>query len=148
MKYDLKRFIIAQDMDYEKALQEIKNGQKETHWMWYIFPQISGLGLSYMTKIYELENLDEAIFYFENDLLRNRLIEISTALLEHKDKNIEEFMEFPDHLKLCSCMTLFEIVVTKLNQLEKYDIFTKVLECFYNGKRDINTINLLKNMEE
>ena len=133
--YDLDRFIVAQKRDYETALKEIRAGYKRTHWMWYIFPQISGLGFSPMAMKYEIVNLQEAKAYIENDYLKNNLVEITRALLACKNDDIEEIMGFPDNLKLCSCMTLFEIVAPEIEE------FGKVIDRFYEGKRDQRTVS-------
>ena len=144
MNYNLERFITAQEYDYDRALQEIKEGYKRSHWMWYIFPQIKGLGFSYMAKMYEINGLEEAILYLENDVLRSRLLEITTALLQCKNNDIEEIMGYPDDLKLCSCMTLFEIASKEMEQKdEKYKVFGEVLNKFYAGKRDKKTIEII-----
>lgn len=138
MNYNLDRFISAQENDYAIALKEIRTGFKRSHWMWYIFPQIAGLGQSWMAKQYEIVNLDEAKTYIENDYLRNNLIEISQALLDCGNDNISEIMGFPDDLKLCSCMTLFELVAPGI------EIFGKVLEKFFAGRRDGRTLEIVQ----
>ena len=147
MENSLNRFLIAQQKDYDVALYEMKKGYKKSHWMWYIFPQIKGLGFSEMAHIYAINDLQEAIDYLKNDILRKRLLEITNALLEHTEKDIEDIMGYPDHLKLCSCMTLFEIAAKEMRKEKEYIVFTKVLEEFYDGERDKKTINLLKNMK-
>ena len=138
MDYDLNRFIVAQERDYTVALQEIKSGYKRSHWMWYIFPQISGLGHSAIAKKYEIVDLEEAKMYMENSYLRNNLIEISRALLECDNDDAEDIMGFPDNLKLCSSMTLFEIVAPDIEE------FRAVLDKFFDGNRDKRTIELVK----
>ena len=137
MKYDLNRFITAQKESYAVALKEIKAGFKRSHWMWYIFPQIAGLGHSWMAKQYEIVNLDEAKAYMENDYLRNNLIEISQALLDCGNDDIGDIMGFPDNLKLCSCMTLFELAAPE----EK--VFGEVIDKFFDGQRDKRTLELV-----
>jgi len=108
--FDLERFISAQENQYHQALCEIKNGQKESHWMWFVFPQIDGLGFSNMTVKYAIKSRDEAIAYLHHDVLGPRLREITEALLEVKGKSALEIMGSPDYLKLKSCMTLFALV--------------------------------------
>lgn len=137
MNYDLNRFISAQKDSYATALSEIKAGYKRSHWMWYIFPQIAGLGHSWMAKQYEIVNLDEAKAYMENDYLRTNLMEISQALLDCGNDDIEDIMGFPDNLKLCSCMTLFELASPE----EK--VFGEVLDKFFDGQRDQRTLELV-----
>ena len=138
MKYNIERFIKIQKEDYAMALKEIKNGRKRNHWMWYIFPQIKGLGTSAMAQYYGLENLEEAKEYYNNDYLRKNLLEITKALLSLDNTNIESILGYPDNLKLLSCMTLFEIVDKNEN------VFSQILDKYYNGKRDTNTIHLIK----
>lgn len=138
MSYNLERFVLAQENDYETALKEIKSGYKYSHWMWYIFPQIAGLGHSSMAKKYEIANIGEAKAYMANEYLRNNLIEISRALLECGNDDVKDIMGFPDNLKLCSCMTLFEIAAPEIEE------FGKVLDKFYDGIRDERTIELLE----
>lgn len=140
MKYDLKRFIEAQERDYATALAEIKSGQKKTHWMWYIFPQIAGLGgLSEMSRFYEIMDLDEAKAYMANEYLRSNLIEISRALLECDNNNPVEVLGFPDNLKLLSSMTLFDLVAPEVRE------FGMVLEKFFDGYRDDRTLDFVLN---
>ena len=138
MKYNIERFIKIQKEDYAMALKEIKNGRKRNHWMWYIFPQLKGLGTSAMAQYYGLENLEEAKEYYNNNYLRKNLLEITKALLSLDNTNIESILGYPDNLKLLSCMTLFEIV----DKNEK--AFSQILDKYYKGKRDTNTIHLIK----
>ena len=138
MDNNIERFIIAQNRDYEKALQEIKNGKKTSHWIWYIFPQLKGLGNSTTSMYYGINNIEEAREYYNNDYLRNNLLEICNALLL-LDNNIRNIFGYPDYLKVHSCVTLFEIVA------KDEIVFKKIIDKFYNGKRDNNTINLLNN---
>lgn len=137
MSYNLNRFIEAQEMDFATALAEIKAGYKQSHWMWYIFPQIAGLGHSFMAKMYEIKDLQEAKAYMENEYLRSNLIEITRALLACENDDIEEIMGYPDNLKLCSSMTLFEVATPEVEE------FGKVLDKYYAGKRDARTLLLL-----
>ncbi len=140
----LDRFIKAQEGDYDRALKEIKNGRKQSCWMWYIFPQIIGLGSTSMAKEYAIKNIEEAIEYLNNDILKNRLVEISQALLDlEEDKdNIREIMGYPDDLKLRSSMTLFK-KAEELSEIKCDNIFQKVLDKFYNGEDDNLTLNIL-----
>ena len=133
----MKKFLDAQEDDYEIALNEIKNGHKRSHWIWYIFPQIDGLGHSSTAKYYSIKSLDEAKEYLNNEILRSRLIEISNELLKLND-SIDNIMGYPDNLKLCSCMTLFYEADPSIV------VFKKVIDRFYKGKFDENTIRLLK----
>ncbi len=137
--YNLDRFLKAQDRYYECALSEIKNGRKESHWMWFIFPQLKELGYSDMAQYYGIENLDEARTYIEHPILGERLREISSALLSLTENNPYKVMGHPDHLKLCSCMTLFS-KATDDNQ-----VFIDVINKYYGGAMDMVTLNLTKN---
>jgi uncharacterized protein (DUF1810 family) len=141
----MEKFVDIQNYEYQKAYKEIKEGKKTSHWIWYIFPQIAGLGYSYISRNYEIRSLDEAMEYLKDDYLRNNLINISKALLEHKaKKNICDIMDDPlDAQKLLSCMTLFKEANKYLNY---EDIFSNVINTFYNGKEDMRTIKILKEM--
>ena len=137
---DTERFIKAQDSydSYMSALEEIKRGQKQSHWIWYVFPQIEGLGHSTMAKKYAIRSLQEAKAYLGNDKLNARLREITRALLEHAgDKDITHIMGHIDAMKVRSCMTLFDIV-------SPHDIFEEVLDKFYDGERCKATLNIVR----
>lgn len=134
--YNLQRFIDAHNNSYEIALLEIKNGRKRLHWMWYIFPQINGLGSSSTSNYYSIKSLDEAKAYLNNSFLRNHLIEISEELYK-LDDNIYNILGYTDALKLNSCMTLFNYIDPSI------DIFIKIIDKFYNGKKDQRTIDIL-----
>lgn len=133
----LNRFLEAQEDMYATALQEIKHGEKESHWMWYIFPQLRGLGRSDTAYIYGINGIEEAKAYLEHPVLSARLIEISEALLEHKDEIIEDILGDIDAMKLRSSMTLFASIS------EEGSAFHKVLDCFYNGEMDEQTLSYL-----
>ena len=140
MYYDgssLEKFVTAQNRDYATALREIRNGRKRSHWIWYIFPQIQGLGMSSTAQYYGIRDLEEAKDYMEHPVLGPRLVEISEALLGLDSSDPGAVMGFPDDLKLCSCMTLFELAAPE----EK--VFSKVLDKFYHGRRDGNTLRIL-----
>ena len=134
---DLSRFIKAQETDYESALSEIRSGHKRSHWIWYIFPQIDGLGFSSTAQYYAIKDREEAEDYLKNDLLRERLVEISEALLQLESNDAGDVMGYPDDLKLRSSMTLFHEVAPEI------DVFQKVLDKFFGGKPDQRTIELL-----
>ena len=134
----LDRFLEAQERMYETALKEIKNGKKRSHWMWYIFPQLRGLGESRMSYVYGINGLEEAKAYLEHPVLSARLIEITKALVTHKGKDIYDIMGDIDDMKLKSSMTLFALV-------SEYDsVFHKVLNQFYDSRKDMHTIELIK----
>lgn len=133
----LDRFIDAQKEDYDMAFREIRSGKKRNHYMWYIFPQIKGLGRSSTAKYYAIEDLDEAREYMENEYLGNNLINISSELLKLKTNNPVQIFGEIDSKKLRSSMTLFELVSDN-------DIFSLVLEKYFNGERDKKTLDLVK----
>ena len=136
-KINLTRFLEAQDGDYERALIEVKNGRKMGHWMWYIFPQISGLGFSETTRFYAIKNRAEAVEFLNHEILGTRLIEISNELLNLQTNNSAEIFGNIDSLKLKSSMTLFSLLE------HTNPVFQKVIDKFYGGKKDENTIQLL-----
>jgi uncharacterized protein (DUF1810 family) len=135
---DLKRFLDAQQRDYAAALSEIKSGRKRSHWMWYIFPQIAGLGYSDMAKRYAIADLAEATDYLAHPVLGKRLKEIAAALLGLDSHNATQVMGSPDDLKLRSSMTLFALV-------EGTDsVFNAVLKKFFDGHKDPATLQLVR----
>lgn len=132
----VEKFLNAQDSGvYELALKEIKSGQKCSHWMWYIFPQIKGLGWSWMSQQYEIPSIEDAKEYFANETLRNRLLEISEAVY-NLDSDIHYIFGSPDDLKFKSCMTLFYLIAPE------YTIFKNNLDKFYNGEMCQHTYNV------
>lgn len=134
---DLQRFIDAQESTYKRALIEIKNGHKESHWMWYIFPQLKGLGQSTTAVYYAIKDLDEAKAYLNHPILEKRLVEISSELLKLNSSDANEIFGSPDHLKLKSSMTLFSEVEGANS------VFRLVLEKFFSGEKDQRTLYLL-----
>ena len=132
VKYDLERFVEAQKYDYDRALREIKNGLKQGQWMWYVFPQIKGLGHSYNSEFYGISSKEEAKAYLEHPVLGVRLREITQALLDCS-RTADDIFGYPDVLKVRSCMTLFDLVSPN-------DIFNDVLYKFYEGQRCDKTI--------
>ena len=136
--FDLERFRKAQEADYALALEEIKEGQKRSHWIWYIFPQLKGLGFSGMSGYFGISGIAEAKAYMRDPVLGKRLLEISGALLVHTGKNISAIFGYPDDRKVRSCMTLFSIAEPD------EEIFRKVIDGFYGGEKDERTIQILK----
>ena len=134
---DLTRFYEAHKADYASALEEIKGGHKQTHWIWYIFPQLAGLGFSTMAQYYGIRDLEEAKAYVQDPVLGRDLIEISNALLTLDTSNPTQVMGYPDDMKLRSCMTLFMIAAPE------EPVFKKVLDKYYGGEADGNTLNML-----
>ena len=136
--FQLIRFVEAQDGVYERALAEIKQGLKESHWMWFIFPQFEGLGSSSMARFYSIKSVNEAKAYLTHRLLGQRLIESSNALLQYNGKSASDIFGFPDDLKLRSSMTLFASIS------ESESVFSRVLEQYFAGRLDQQTLDLLK----
>lgn len=135
---DLKRFLDAQENDFERALAEIKRGRKQSHWMWYIFPQIAGLGFSETSKFYAIKDRGEAENYLEHPTLGRRLVEISNALVEIEGKTAHQIFGSPDDIKLKSSMTLF-------GALENTnEVFQRVLGKYFDGEKDERTLELTR----
>ena len=132
----LERFLSAQEHDYEIALSEIRNGRKQSHWMWYIFPQIQGLGYSSMAQFYAIKDRAEAVAYLNHPVLGKRLVEITEALLNLRENDARKVMGYPDDLKLKSSMTLFYVVSGRA-------VFKRVLDKYYFGELDEKTVSLL-----
>ena len=137
----LERFLKAQEEYYDIALSEIKSGRKRSHWIWYIFPQVKGLGFSSTSEYYGINGLAEAKEYIQNDTLRNRLVEISDALLELDSSDASAVMGYPDDLKLRSSMTLFAEAAPEM------DVFHRVLDKYKKGKKDEMTLGILDKVE-
>ena len=135
--FNLNRFLGAQESYYADALREIKQGYKQSHWIWFIFPQMRGLGRSPMAENYGIKSIEEARAYLEDPILKKRLIEISSALLKHKGKSTAyEILGTIDAIKVRSSMTLFDHIMP-------HAIFAEVLDTFYNSERDELTIRIL-----
>jgi uncharacterized protein (DUF1810 family) len=140
-RFDLTRFINAQEMVYARVLFELRNGRKRSHWMWFIFPQIDGLGSSSTTKRYAIESFEEAQEYLKHPLLGKRLRECAEAVLAIEGRSVSEIFGYPDDMKLKSSMTLFE------NVAGSDSIFSSILDKYFNGARDSGTLNLLEKMK-
>lgn len=140
MAIDLTRYLEAQEKTYAEALSEIKAGLKTGHWMWYIFPQIAGLGFSSTSKFYAIKSIEEAKAYLQHLVLGKRLKEITKLLLEVETANARIIFGSPDDLKLHSCMTLFKVA----DEDNPDNLFKKVIEKFFRGKYDLNTLNILE----
>ncbi|MCC2611381.1 DUF1810 domain-containing protein [Neorhizobium sp. Rsf11] len=138
MEFDLMRFVDAQAPVYDRVIDELRNGRKDTHWMWYIFPQVAGLGFSIMSQRFAIGSKEEALAYLRHPLLGRRLLECTEAMLAHKDLSAHAILGSPDDMKFKSSMTLFETVS------EKGSPFERALEQFYHGERDEKTIALLR----
>ena len=138
METSLERYKEAQQQFYEIALSEIRSGRKRTHWMWYIFPQIAGLGQTETSKYYAIKDLQEATDFLMDDGLGVNLTNICKALLELETNDANLIFGSPDDLKLRSSMTLFDAVPAT------FPVFGQVLDKFYGGQRDQRTLELLK----
>ena len=134
-KYNLSRFVEAQAGVYPIALQELQQGRKRSHWMWYIFPQLKHLGLSYNAKFYGLSGIEEAAEYLQEPTLGARLREIAETILTLSTDNAREVFGSIDAMKLRSSMTLFDAVSPN-------DVFAQVLDKYFNGQRDSKTLEL------
>lgn len=138
---DLIRFLNAQAQVYRQVVEELTDGCKRTHWMWFIFPQLSGLGHSAMAQRYAIRNIDQARRYLADPILGNRLRHDVNLMVSHKDKSPLEILGSPDDLKFRSCLTLFcEAASDKSDR----SLFAEALNQFYNGEPDPRTLELLR----
>jgi uncharacterized protein (DUF1810 family) len=135
--HDLNRFLQAQEDDYEQALKEIRNGRKQSHWMWYIFPQFEGLGFSATSKRYAIKSRAEAEAYLCHPVLGPRLLECAKAAIGVQGRSAFEVFGSPDEMKLKSCATLFACVSPSGS------VFHQLLDKYYQGERDAATLRLL-----
>lgn len=135
--FQLARFIRAQDRDYARALSELRRGQKEFHWMWYVFPQYAGLGTSATSELYAIKSLEEAQAYLAHPVLGSRLTECAEVLLGLEGRSANQIFGTPDDLKLCSCATLFAHISPADS------VFERLLEKYFEGESDPFTIDLL-----
>ena len=134
----MQKFVEAHDRNFQTALEEIKSGRKKSHWMWYVFPQLKGLGVSKTAKFYAIENLEQAKEFLAHPVLGKNLREICSALLDLEEKDAGKIFGHPDDLKLCSSMTLFDL------SSENHDnIFAKVLKEYFGGTKDEWTLSLI-----
>jgi uncharacterized protein (DUF1810 family) len=138
MEFDLMRFVDAQAPLYAQVISELKSGKKRSHWMWYIFPQIAGLGFSIMSQRFAIGSKEEAKAYRDHPLLGPRLVECTEAMMAHRELSAHAILGSPDDMKFKSSMTLFEAVS------EKGSPFGRALDQFYNGQRDEKTLSLLR----
>lgn len=137
MDKTLKRFIDAQERDYDTAYSEIENGKKVGHWMWYIFPQLKGLGKSETSEFYGISGIEEARAFLEDDFLGGNLVEISSLVLGLETNDLKDVFGAIDYMKLRSCMTLFAEADSD------YEVFFRVLEKFYDGEPCEKTLKIL-----
>jgi uncharacterized protein (DUF1810 family) len=139
MSIDLSRFITAQEKKYDQALSEIISGRKLGHWMWFVFPQIKGLGISETSTKYSIQNLEEAQDYINHPILSSRLRQITTELIRLDENNAVKVLGYTDSKKLKSSMTLFSIVDSSPES-----IFKKAIDKFFNGEMDERTLKLIQ----
>jgi uncharacterized protein (DUF1810 family) len=137
MDEGLSRFVEAQAGAYATALDELRDGEKRTHWMWFVFPQLRGLGHSEMARRYGIADLDEARAYLRHPLLGPRLAECTQAMLAHAGIPLGAILGFPDDLKFVSCMTLFDAAGGSKG------LFERALQAFNDGNTDAGTLRLL-----
>jgi uncharacterized protein (DUF1810 family) len=135
--HSIERFAKPQESDYTTALAEIRSGRKRSHWMWYIFPQLRGLGASSTSWYYGIEDLEEAEAYLMHPVFGSRLCEITQAALDLPEHDAYRIFGSPDHMKFHSCMTLF-------SQVSEEDLFKQALEKFFGGLEDEQTLELLE----
>ena len=135
--HDLNRFVQAQADDYDRALAEIRGGRKESHWMWYVFPQVAGLGVSATSRRFGIKSIAEAAAYLNHPVLGPRLVECAEAVLGVRGRSALEIFGSPDDLKLRSCATLFAVVSPPGS------VFEQVLTKLFRGERDGSTLRLL-----
>ena len=138
--FNLERFIQAQETNYAAARIELQAGRKRSHWMWYLFPQVIGLGNSANSITFAIRSLEEATAFLQHPVLGARLAELTKIVLSHLDKSIREIFGSPDDLKFRSCMTLFSSVKGA------DPIFSEALAVFFNGTGDEETVNILKGL--
>jgi len=135
--HNLSRFVQAQEDDYEQALAEIRSGRKRSHWMWYIFPQIDGLGFSSTSRRYSIKSVAEAEAYLSHPILGPRLVECAEAALHVEGRSAFEIFGSPDEMKLRSCATLFACVAPAGS------VFDRLIDKYFQGRRDGKTLHLL-----
>jgi uncharacterized protein (DUF1810 family) len=136
--YDLARFVHAQAPDYARALAELRAGRKRSHWMWYVFPQLTGLGASAMSQRYAISGIAEARAYLQHPVLGPRLVECAEAVLGVQGRSAHDIFGSPDDVKLRSCATLFAAASPPGS------VFEQLLDRYFDGERDPVTLRLLE----
>lgn len=139
--YDLERFVAAQQEVYASALAELRGGRKRTHWMWFIFPQVIGLGFSATSKRYAIKSREEARCYLVHPILGARLRECAEVVLAVEGRSVSDIFGYPDNLKLKSSMTLFAQIAEGPDS-----VFARVLEKYFQGEQDIKTLDILEKL--
>jgi uncharacterized protein (DUF1810 family) len=135
--FDLQRFVDAQEPVYRKVVEELSRAREQTHWMWFIFPQIAGLGFSALAQRFAIGSRAEATAYLEHDLLGSRLVECTRLVMAASENTITEILGSPDDMKFRSCMTLFDAV-------SKQEIFAQAIAAFYPDGQDRATLEILQ----
>jgi uncharacterized protein (DUF1810 family) len=135
--FNLRRFVDAQSHDFAQALEEIRRGRKESHWMWYVFPQVRGLGQSATSRLYAISGLDEARAYLDHPVLGPRLLQCASTLVDLDGRSASAIFGSPDDLKLRSSATLFSLVSPHGS------VFHRVLDKFFEGRPDPRTVEAL-----
>jgi uncharacterized protein (DUF1810 family) len=138
---DLVRFLDAQDQIYVQVIEELTSGRKQTHWMWFIFPQLVGLGRSAMAQHYAIRDLDQARRYLGDSILGPRLRQVVKLMIDQKGRSAFEILDSPDDMKFRSCLTLFREAASENSDRT---LFTKALDQFYRGQPDGHTLELLR----
>lgn len=136
--FNLARFVEAQERDYDRALSELKAGRKRSHWMWYVFPQLEGLGSSPTSRYFAVRNADEAAAYLAHPILGPRLVQVSEAVLHLEGRSANDVFGFPDDMKLRSSATLFASVSPEGS------VFHRILEKYFDARADDRTLDLLR----
>jgi uncharacterized protein (DUF1810 family) len=139
--HKLNRFISAQEGIYDDVLAELRGGRKRTHWMWFIFPQIDGLGHSATTRYYAVKSMEEARRYLAHPVLGKRLVECTAAVLAVEGRSISDIFGYPDDMKLMSSMTLFS------HAAGPGSVFVRVLDKYFQGEQDARTLQIIKSMQ-
>jgi uncharacterized protein (DUF1810 family) len=134
--FDLRRFVEAQEPVYRQVVEELSHGRKRTHWMWFVFPQIKGLGISAMAQRFAIGSREEAVAYLAHDVLGPRLIECTRLVMTASEKTITEILGSPDDMKFRSSMTLFDAV-------SQQEIFAEAIGTFYSNGKDPATLAIL-----
>ena len=140
--YDLARFLQAQEGSYEQALSEITSGRKRSHWMWFIFPQFEGLGMSTTSQRYSVKSIAEAKAYLAHPVLGSRLLDCAEAVLHVEGLSAVELFGSPDDMKLRSCATLFGLVSPEVS------VFNRIIDKYFHGQRDDRTMRLIARAHE
>ncbi len=136
-EFNLERFITAQASHYEAATAELRAGRKSSHWMWFVFPQLKGLGSSAKAKHFGISGLEEAQAYLAHSILGDRLNETTRLMLSHQGRTATDILGYPDDLKFCSCMTLFAAASSPDS------LFQEAIRIFFKGFPDEATLRLL-----